>query len=76
MKTAWYYRNRVILKRPYLKEEWCEYVVNNPVRVEVQDNGRIKHWGYVPEIGKYLRVITLEDGETLFNAFPDSGFRG
>jgi hypothetical protein len=76
MKAAWYYRNRVIPKRPYLKDEWCEFAINNPVCVEVQEeDGRIRHWAYIPEIGHYLRVITLEDGETVFNAFPDSGFR-
>ena len=31
--------------------------------------------GYnIEELGKYLRVITLEDGETLHNAFPDRNF--
>ena len=75
MKEAWYYRNKVMLKRPYLKDEWCEYVISNPVRVVVQEDGRIQHWAFIAELGKYLRVITLEDGETVFNAFPDSGFR-
>lgn len=28
------------------------------------------------ELGKYLRVITLEDGETVHNAFPDRDFEG
>jgi hypothetical protein len=31
-------------------------------------------WIFVPEIGKYLRVVTLADGETVLNAFPDRGF--
>jgi hypothetical protein len=76
MKSAWYYRNRVVPRRPYLKDEWCELAICNPIRVEVQGDGRIRHWAYITEIGHYLRVITLEDGETVFNAFPDSGFRG
>jgi len=29
----------------------------------------------IPEIGKYLRVITLEDGQTVHNAFLDRGFK-
>ena len=28
------------------------------------------------EIDKYLRVVTLEDGMTIHNAFPDRNFRG
>jgi len=30
----------------------------------------------IPELqGKVLRVVTLEDGETIHNAFPDRNFR-
>lgn len=58
-----------------MKDEWCEFVIQNPIRTEVQDDGRIKHWAYIREIGMYLRVITLSDGETVHNAFPDRGFR-
>lgn len=50
-------------------------VLSNPVRTVVQSNGRIQHWGYVDELGKYLRVITLADGQTVHNAFPDRGFK-
>lgn len=32
-------------------------------------------WGYIEEIGKYLRVITLEDRETIDNAFLDRGYK-
>jgi hypothetical protein len=27
-----------------------------------------------PELQKHLRVVTLEDGETILNAFPDREF--
>lgn len=33
-------------------------------------------WGYIEEAGKYLRVITLEDGETFHNAFFDRRYKG
>lgn len=49
------------------------------MRREVQADGRIRHWGVVvdPRDGKerVLRVVTLEDGETIHNAFFDRGFR-
>jgi len=48
--------------------------LSNPLRKEVQPSGRIRFWAYIPELGKYLRVVTLEDGETVHNAFPDRGF--
>ncbi len=76
MKFSWYYVFSVMFRRPYIKDEWRELAINNPIRAEVQGDGRIRHWAYIPEIGKYLRVVTLADGETVLNAFPDSGFKG
>jgi len=32
-------------------------------------------WGFIQEEGKYLRVIVLEDEETVHNAFFDRGFK-
>ena len=55
-------------------EGWCEQAVRMPLRREVQLDGRIRHWIFVRELGKYLRVVTLEDGETIHNAFPDRDF--
>jgi hypothetical protein len=62
-------------RRPYLKEEWIEYVLQNPVRTVQQANGRRRYWAFIPALGKYLRVVTESDGETVHNAFPDRGFR-
>jgi hypothetical protein len=62
-------------RRPYLKEEWIQRVLNDPVRTEVQANGRIRRWAFIPALGRYLRVVTESDGETVHNAFPDRGFR-
>lgn len=75
MKTAHYFRTSVMVRRPYLKEEWIEFVLGNPVQEEVQTNGRIRRWAFVAELGKWLRVVTEADGETVLNAFPDRGFR-
>ena len=75
LKTTDYFRNDVLLKRPYIRLEWCEWAIQNPVRREIQDDGRIRHWLFVPELDKYLRVVTLEDGITVHNAFPDRRFK-
>ena len=76
MKTTAYFREQVLRKRPYLKTEWCEEVVKRPLAREVQVDGRIRYWGSVPELrDRVLRVVTLEDGETIHNAFPDRNFR-
>jgi len=50
-------------------------VVNAPIRTQVQADGRIRHWGYAAELNRWLRVVTLEDGETVHNAFLDRTFR-
>ena len=71
-----YFENEVLRKRPYLKKEWCIQVIENPIRVEPQENNRFRFWGEIEELeGKILRVITLEDKITIHNAFPDRGFK-
>ena len=75
MKTTAYFREQVLRKRTYLRSEWCMAILVDHVAREVQPDGRIRFWGYIEELdGKALRVVTLEDGETVHNAFPDSGF--
>jgi hypothetical protein len=70
-----YFENEVLRKRAYLKKEWCIHVLENPVRSEPQEKNRFRFWGAVPELGgRFLRVITLEDQETIHNAFPDRRF--
>lgn len=61
-------------KRSCITVDVCEAIVTNPYHSEVQEDGRFCYWGYVPEIGYYVRVIVLEDEETLFNAFEDRNF--
>jgi hypothetical protein len=70
-----YFERQVLRKRPYLKREWCIFVLENAVRSERQDPNRYRFWAAIPELGgRYLRVITLADRVTIHNAFPDRGF--
>jgi len=57
------------------KDEWIEVIIKNPVRTEIQSDGRIKKWSKIESEGKYLRVIILEDGKTVYNAFFDKNFK-
>jgi hypothetical protein len=76
VKTTRYFREQVLRKRPYIRIEWCERVLAKPLVVQVQPDGRIRFWGLVPELGRRaLRVVTLADGETVHNAFPDRDFK-
>jgi hypothetical protein len=77
MKTTQYFE--FIRRRPdrkMIKLEWIQYTIDNPIHEEKQKDGRIRRWAKIDEAeGKYLRVILLEDGETLHNAFFDRSFR-
>ena len=75
MQTTDYFRDEVMSKRPYIKTEWIERALAQPVKREVQpEDGRIRHWVWIEELGRFLRVVTLEDGVTVHNAFPDRRF--
>ena len=79
MATTRYFEEQVLRKRPYLSVEMCREVLAAPLRREVQQDGRIRFWGQVrlpsEQDARILRVVTLEDGETLHNAFLDRGYR-
>ena len=79
MKTTRYFEEQVRRKRPYIDPAWCAQVLDNPLRREEQPDGRIRFWGEIVQPGehttRFLRVITLDDGETIHNAFFDRRFR-
>ena len=74
MKTTRYFEEVVLRKRPYIQRDWCELTIHQPFHREIQPDGRIRHWLYVHELRMFLRVVTLADGETIHNAFPDRDF--
>jgi len=42
----------------------------------MQAGGRIRRWARIPDMeNRVLRVILLEDGETVHNAFFDRNFK-
>ena len=79
MKATRYFVEQVLRKRPDIHPDWCREVLADPLRREVQPDGRIRFWGEILRPGelmpRVLRVVTLEDGETIHNAFFDRGFR-
>ncbi len=71
-----YFENEVLRKRPYINKEWCIRVLQEPLKMEKQENNRYRFWAPVKELeGRVLRVITLEDKLTIHNAFPDRSFK-
>ncbi|HEX8239191.1 MAG TPA: hypothetical protein VF574_05560 [Allosphingosinicella sp.] len=79
MKTTRYFEEQVLRKRPYLERDWCLAAIVDPIRRETQEDGRIRFWHEVALAGesepRVLRVVTLEDGETVHNAFFDRNYR-
>jgi hypothetical protein len=79
VKTTRYFEEQVLRERPYIERAWCAQAIADPIRREVQPDGRIRFWRaftlpsesepHVP------RVVTLEDGETVHNAFFDRNFK-
>lgn len=62
--------------RIYIKEEWIAKAFYNPIYEEIQNDGRIRRWAQIPEAeGKFLRIVILEDNETIHNAFFDRTFK-
>ena len=75
-KFTEYFEKEVIRKRTYIKKEWCIRVLENPIRIEKQEDNRFRFWGIIKELrNRALRVITLEDKKTIHNAFPDRRFK-
>lgn len=71
-----YFEKEVLRKRPYLKKEWCIRIIEQPLRIEPQENNRYRFWGVVTELeDRILRVVTLSDKKTIHNAFPDRRFK-
>lgn len=77
MKTTKYFDS--ICTRPdraIIKLEWVQFAIDHPAKEVVQGDGRIRRWAQIAEMeNRYLRVILLEDGETVHNAFFDRGFQ-
>ena len=73
--TQYFLYTRQKHDRAYIKDEWINFTIKNPVKTQIQSDGRIRKWAKIEEEGKYLRVILLEDGETIHNAFFDRDFK-
>ncbi len=65
------------IDRAWIQESWIRNTITDPDAHAIQDDGRHQYWKSIDEAeGRYLRVITLDDGETVHNAFFDRRFKG
>jgi hypothetical protein len=76
VKTTEYFKHvRMRPDRATMRDEWIRQVIEHAEKTEIQSDRRIRKWGRITETGQFLRVILLEDGETVHNAFFDRSFR-
>lgn len=79
MKTTRYFDERVVPRRPEIDPAWCLEIIAAPLRTEEQVDGRLRFWGEVILPGedepRIIHLVTIEDGETIHNAFLDRSFR-
>ena len=74
--TRYFEDTRMRPDRAGIKMEWIESVILTPDAVRIQLDGRIRKWKKITEAdNKFLRVVLLEDGKTVHNAFFDRRFK-
>ena len=74
--TAYFEHIRTRPDRAMITDEWIVYVLQHAVHREVQADGRIRLWARIAAAqGRYLRVVLLQDGRTVHNAFFDRRFQ-
>ncbi len=74
-KTQYFEYTQKRPDRAQIKDKWIKYVIDNSERIQIQSDGRIRKWAKIAEVNKYLRVILLEDRETVHNAFFDRSYK-
>jgi hypothetical protein len=73
--TQYFHAMRQRPDRAIIQEKWIQHVIDHPEKEVIQQDGRIRRWASISEMGgRYLRVILLPDGETVHNAFFDRRF--
>jgi hypothetical protein len=74
--TQYFLATRTRPDRVIIKDEWIQFVIEHPMREAIQADGRIRRWARIAGMdNRVLRVILLEDGETVHNAFFDRSFK-
>lgn len=72
--TNYFLHTRQRPDRADIKPEWIEFVFYHSDFEQIQADGRIRRWAYINAAEKYLRIVILEDKETIHNAFFDRSY--
>ena len=74
MKATEYFRGKVQPEWPYATDDLVLAILAAPRHHEQQTDGRWRFYGRTPS-GRFMRVMTLADRETVHNAFYDRSYR-
>lgn len=73
--TAYFQAMHQRADRVRISMEWILRTASEPEYRRTQTDARVRCWRRIPEAdNRWLRVILLEDGQTIHNAFFDRGF--
>jgi hypothetical protein len=74
-QTEYFHHTRQRSDRIVIRDEWIQQVIDHPEYQEIQSDGRIRRWARISDFeNRALRVILLEDGQTVHNAFFDRSY--
>jgi len=71
-ETTEYFREK--RDHPRVTFEHAIEAVEHAAEVRSQANGRLRVWGYVEELDRFVRVVLLPDKHTIHNAFIDRNY--
>ncbi|MFI0348000.1 MAG: hypothetical protein ACH346_04410 [Chthoniobacterales bacterium] len=75
--TQYFLETRKRPDRKIIRNEWILRAIKNSIKEEIQIDGRIRRWTHISEMNnRALRVILLEVGSTVHNAFFDRRYKG
>ena len=61
-------------KRTGITVALCERIAEAAKYTNQQDDGLWRIWGYIPEMGYWVRVVTSADRQALITAHKDRNF--
>lgn len=74
-QTQYFQHTRRRPDRAKIQDKWIEYVIAHPEHEEIQSDGRFRRWARISEFeNRALRVILLDDEQTVHNAFFDRDY--
>lgn len=74
-QTEYFRHTRQRADRACIRDEWIEHVIQHPEHEEIQSDGRIRRWARISDFeNRALRVILLDDAQTVHNAFFDRDY--